>query len=730
MAHIKVKQRDFADCGAACLASVAAHYKRRLPVARVRQYASTDKKGTTVLGLIEAAEQIGLVARAVKGAAEHIRQVPLPAIAHVVTERAVQHYVVIYKITRRYVRVMDPADGRMHNLPMDTFEKQWTGVLLLLSPGDAFQQGNEKNSSFSRFVQLLLPHKAVLLQVLLGALVYTLLGLATSIYLQKIIDQVLPTGNRNLLNLMGTVMVVLLVAQVFINHSKSLLTLRTGQQIDAKLILGYYRHLLRLPQRFFDTMRTGEIIARVNDAVKIRLFINDVLVSLAVNVFVVLLSFSLMFTYYWKLAVVMLMIVPLYAGIYYISNRVNRKTQRKLMERSAELESQLVESVSMIGTIKRFALEEHAGRTTENRFVGLLRVLYRSGVNNLWFGNSGFFISNGFTILLLWVGAGFVMDTQITPGELLSFYAIIGYFTGPVNGLIGMNKTIQDALIAADRLFEIIDLEQEHARAAGKADLTPEMVGDITFRGVGFRYGAGPAIFENLDLTMGKGQVTAIVGESGSGKSSLMSLVQAIYPIQSGSITIGTMDIRHFSAESLRWVIGVVPQRVDLFAGSVVENIAIGDPRPDLYRVASLCTTIGLGEFIDSLPQGLHTPVGENGATLSGGQRQRLAIARALYRDPALLILDEATSALDSASEQSMLQVIQELRQKGKTIFVIAHRLSTVVNADKIVVLHAGKVVEEGTHQSLLASKGYYFDMWAKQMPNVTIETADQHEVT
>jgi ABC-type bacteriocin transporter len=712
-AKIKVKQRDSTDCGAACLASVAAHYHLLMPVARIRQLASTDQKGTNVLGLIEAAQKLGFQAKGVKGTFDSLTKIPKPAIAHVLMKGSLHHYVVMYDISKKHIVVMDPADGRMHKKTHDEFRQEWTGVLVLLLPDETFQIGNPKASVIQRFEQLLRPHRAVLMQTLFGAIIYTLLGLTTSIYVQKIIDNVLPEANQNLLNLLSMVMLLLLVLQLFIGTVKSFFNFKTGQRMDAALILGYYKHLLKLPQSFFDTMRVGEIVSRINDAVKIRTFINDTAMNLIVSVLTIFFSFGLMFTYYWKLALVLILVIPLYTVIYLIANRVNRKNQRRLMEDSAELESQLVESLNAMSTIKRFGLEEYAGYKTETRFVRLLQTIFRSGSSSIYIGNISELISRLFTIILLWVGGWFVLHNEITPGELLSFYALIGYFTGPAADLVGANRTIQDALIAADRLFEIMDLERETTQ--DKITLKPDMVGDITFQNVSFRYGSRATVFEDLTLTFSVGRITAVVGESGSGKSTLLSLLHGLYPIQKGSIHIGDYDIKHLNTISLRQVVSVVPQKIDLFGGNVLENIALGEPEPDLQRIIGICRQLGISEFIEKLPDGFHTHLGENGSLLSGGQKQRIAIARALYRNPEILIFDEATSALDSVSEQFVQKTIQQLRSSGKTIIIIAHRLSTVRQADKIIVLENGKVSEEGTHYELLQQGKIYQHFWKQQ---------------
>ena len=720
MAKKNIKQHDITDCGAACLASIAAHYELNFPIARIRQYSGTDTKGTNVYGLIKAAHKLGFEAKGVKGDLESLYLIPKPVIAHIIVRDHLQHYVVIYAITKKYIKIMDPGTGKMVKRSLEEFKKEWTGVLVLLLPGEEFKRGNEKMSIFRRFWFLLQPHKTVLIQAFVGALVYTLLGLSTSIYIQKITDYVLVDGNANLLNLLSILMLGILMIQIFIGVFKDIFLIKTGQGIDARLILGYYKHLLKLPQQFFDTMRVGEIISRINDAVKIRTFINGVALNLILNILIIVFSFLLMFAYYWKLALIMFAIIPIYFLIYWIVNQLNKKAERKVMEQTAELESQLVESLNAVRTIKRFGLEEFSNIKTETRFIKLLKVGYKSALNSVFSNTGSNTLAQLFTIILLWAGSGFVIDGEITPGELLSFFAIIGYFTGPLASLVEANKEIQNALIAADRLFEIMDLEREEVDR--KIKLTKHKIDNIKFHNVDFSYGTRSEVFKKFNLTIEKGKITALVGESGSGKTTLISLLQNIYTINDGNITFGDIDIKYVDNESLREVVSVVPQRIDLFSGNIVENIAVGVYEPDMDLIIRICKEIDLLDFIEELPNGFYTYIGENGASLSGGQKQRIAIARALYKQPEVLVLDEATSSLDSSSEQLVHRTINKLISENKTIVIIAHRLSTVINADKIVVLRKGRIIEEGNHHELHKQRGAYYNLWKQQIPETYTE--------
>jgi ATP-binding cassette subfamily B protein len=710
---ICIRQHDATDCGAACLASIAACYGLRIPVSRIRQYAGTDKQGTSLYGLMEASRRLCFQAKGVKTVADNLREVPLPAIFHLNLESGMQHFVVVYRVGEKSVRLMDPARGKMIRQPVAAFKKRWSGVVLLLLPEAQFRREDQRTPVFKRFWKLISPHRSMLVQALAGALVYTLLGLATSVYVQKIIDLVIPDANKKLMNLLGLLMLVISGCQVLTGYFKSLIALRTGQLIDAQLILGYYRHLMRLPQQFFDSMRVGEIISRVNDAVKIRTFINDTALSLAVQALTIILSMAAMFLYYWKLALIALLAMPLCLVLYMISNRINARWQQKTMETGVALESQLIEGVRGIATIRRFGAEEYFTRLAEEKFIPLMRVVYKSGRAGLGLNSAAELNTRLLTIMILWTGSYFVMNRELSPGALLSFYALTGYFTVPVQALIGANKMMQDALIAADRLFEIIDLETEKDDPGMK--LPARMPGgDLEFRNVHFRYGLGNKVFDGLNLIIPRRQITAIIGETGSGKSTLLSLLQRLYPLNRGNIFIGGTDIQQINLSTLRRIIAPVSQQTDLFRGTIISNIALGDEAPDMQRILQLCTKLGLHEFIDRLPGQYQALVSEQGVNFSGDQKQRIAIARALYRDPEILILDETTSPLDPDSEQKVQETLEWFYDRSKTIIVIAHRLPPIKNCHRILLLKGGKLAAQGTHKELMRENAEYAE-WMKE---------------
>jgi len=684
------KQQDRTDCGAACLTFVCEHYRLRLPMAQVRRELGTNQTGTSAASLVHTAKRLGFTAKGVKGPVSALPAVPLPAIAHCLVDGKLLHYVVLVRWTPKGARVMDPAVGRVEKWPHARFEAMWTGVLVLLAPGDAFVAGDRTIPPWRRLWQLLVPHRAALLQSFAGAVVTTILGLGMSVYVQKIVDAVIPDGNRPLLDVLGVAMLTLLGFKLLLGWYQSLLSLRTAQCIDATLILAYYRHLLRLPQPFFDTMRVGEITSRVADAVKIRNFLNQSLQALVLNPLVLVFSLTAMFFWSWKLALLSLALLPANAAIYWLVNRLNRTGQRRLMERSADFDAQLVESLQAQPMVRRFRLEEFSLLRTETRLVRLLRAGWQLALAFLGSNTAVAFVTQAYLIGLLWLGAGLVLDAGLSPGQLMSCYTLAGYLTGPLAALIGLNATIQETLIATDRLFELMDLEIE--KDQGMIEFTPHHAGDLRFEDVGFRHAGRTATLSGVTLVLPHGRITALVGESGCGKSTLLSLLQRLYEPDAGRILIGGHDIRYYRLTSLRRNVAVVAQQTHLLSGTVLENLAPGEAEPDLERLVRLCRETGVLGFIEKLPQGFLTPLTENGGNLSGGQRQRLALVRALYLDTPILLLDEPTSALDPEAEQATLAALQRWQATGRTVVVAAHSAAVLGIAEVVVTLAGGTV--------------------------------------
>ena len=546
-----------------------------------------------------------------------------------------------------------------------------------------------------------------------GALVYSLLGLSSAIYVQKIIDFVLVGQNLNLLNLMSFAMILLLVLRNLIGYLKNIFLLKTGHQIDSGLLMFYYRHLLNLPQWFFDNMKTGEILSRMSDAIKIRHFINHSIVDIAVGLTSIILTLLAMSIMSWRLCLMVATAIPVYSLIIYIYDRFNRVILRKTMENAAELEAQMVESISSSRHVREFSLQEYCIGKTEQPYIKFLRSSYRSGRAAIRSNQATELVSGLLTVILLWVGSYRVCNQYLTPGELMSFYTMLGYLLGPLAALTGSSRSIRDAGIAADRLFQILDIEREKNTDSGIG--INDFNTTLEFRNVDFRYGSRPLLFRDLSFIIRAGSYTGITGKNGCGKSSLVSLLMALYRPRKGKIIMDGYDVNQLNTRDLRSLISVVPQHLDLFSGSLLENIAPGEKNPDMRKIHELAFNTGLDQLFDKLPDGVYSSIGERGFSLSGGERQRMAIVRALYRDPSILILDEATSALDPQSEKIIFTMLEKTLQRGITLIVISHKLRSVIRADKILYLENGRVAEQGTHTALVRRRGEYFNYWNTQ---------------
>lgn len=715
MKYYCIKQHDITDCAAACLATIAGQYGLKIPISKIREVAGTDKQGTNVIGIVKAAEALGLTAKAVKGNKEtFFSKYPLPGIAHVIKEGGLLHFVVIHKITEKEIIIADPAEGIVKYTPEEFFDI-WTGVLILMVPNVSFEKGDKNKGTLSRFWKLLLPQKNMLSVIFLASLLITGFGIATSFYFKFIMDDVAGNSLSRTLTIISIGVVLLYVFKTILEYFRTQLTLHLSQKLDVLLVLGYYQHVLSLPMNFFGSHKTGEIVSRFMDASKIRDAISGATLTLMMDTIMAIGGGIVLFIQNKTLFFIALIILALYAAIVFAFNKPIRKANEEIMENNAQVTSYLMESINGIETVKAFNNERNAQYKTESLFIRFLNSALKNGnYANIQKSVTGALAAIG-GVVILWVGTVSVLHGNMSLGQLITFNALLGYFLTPVQNLINLQPAMQTAIVAADRLAEILDLDPEKDERENNKLVHISLLQDIGISHLDFRYGTRNLVLQDINIQIGAGEKIALVGESGSGKTTLVKLLLHFYEWEKGEISFGNYNIKDINLETLRGRIAYISQDIFLFSGTIFENLAFGMDDVELQDVIKACEQSHANEFIEKLPLRYDTRIEENGTNLSGGQKQRLAIARTLLRKPDVLIMDEATSNLDTITEKAIEKTINNLPDT-MTVIIIAHRLSTIMNCNRIFVMDKGKIIEQGTHKELMAMKGHYSKLWLEQI--------------
>ena len=738
-----VRQHDAADCGAACIATVCLYYGKETTITKLRDMSGTDIKGVTTLGIVETLSKLGFEARAWRLSSEgFVEDFTLPAIARVLTKEGLAHFVVVNKIyytkdnksekisnttnkgsapTRRVSKLLvsDPAKGLV-TVPADEFFDDFDGNLILTCPSNDFVVDNQKVSgTFRRFSGLLFAQKKLFALAIVGSVILTLLSIASAFFNQILMDDILPYNLKNQLLYLCIGFGVIGIFQVLLGAARQHLLLHLSLKIDIPLMLGYFKHIFGLPMKFFGTRRTGDILTRFQDAGTITKVFTQIALSLVIDLMLILVSGIILFAMNPTLFGIIVILTLLNAILVYAFLRPYKRLNLESMEKQALLSSQTIDSLRGVETVKSFGAEQHILDKIENRFVASTRVGYRSGVLQNVQGSLGGFVSTFGNLILMGIAALRVMNGDITLGSMMAFMSLSSYFMDPIGRLVGLQIQIQEAQIAMKRISELYDLEPEQSGVDNlKRDLQLECDADlalplIQFKDITFRYGSRVSVLNNISLDIYKGQKIAIVGQSGSGKTTLAKLCLGLWTLESGNILVNGTDIKDIDHQVLRQTVAYVPQNVELFSGTILENVRLGKQDATIDQVKLACQKAGCSSLVESLPAKYDTYLEEAGANLSGGQKQSLALARALIKNPSILILDESTSSLDFVSEA---RIYDNLFDMDCTMVIVAHRLSTIRRCDKIVVVDNRKVVESGVHDELLSSGGVYSKMWYSQI--------------
>ena len=750
MRYTYVRQHDSTDCAAASLAMVCLHYKKEITITRLRDMMGTDMKGTNLVGLQKAANELGFSTAAVRVDRENfLSDFTLPAIAQVITDQGMTHFVVIFKKTtikeddarrkhvvqeeerkadaskkykcKDYVVIGDPAN-ELKKISLDEFYKNFTGVLLLLNPTAEFKGGTGKhkvegkeeakaarNNMLKRYMDLLLPQKKLFAYAILSSVILTLIGIVSTVFNKAIMDEVLPYGLKNLLISLIVVFSVVNLTSTLLSTVRQWILIFLSIKIDIPLMLGYFEHVYKLPMKFFASRKTGEITTRYSDAGTIKSVLTSIAMSVVMDIvmavgtgFVLFRMNSSLFSITLFTTVLSLLLVIIFKQPY---KRINEET----MVQSAVLNSQMIESLRGIETIKCNACEERELEALEREYIKSLKISLRSSKISTGQSLISSVIMTVLNMVTTYVGITQVLNGQLTLGGYMAFSTLSGYFTSPVSELISMQMSIQEASISMKRLTEIMDYESEQDDDREYTEME-SMEGDIEFKDVTFRYGNRTPALDHISFTIPQGKKVALVGSSGSGKSTITKLLLKYYEPESGTISVNGVDLDEYSNASVRRCISYVPQNVELFSKTIFENIRISRPEATLDQVREAAAH----EFIRRLPLQYNTYLEEAGNGLSGGEKQRIALARAFLKDSSLYIFDESTSSLDFGTENTIFDMIYN-QLADRSMLIVAHRLSTIRDCDLILVMDHGQIVERGTHDELLAKQGKYYELWNLQ---------------
>ncbi|SHO53755.1 type I secretion system permease/ATPase [Anaerocolumna xylanovorans] len=702
------QSRSAVDTGLNCFIMLAKFHGISADPDQIKHAFAIGEKGMSRIDLLRAAKELGLKAKDAPVKFERLSKLPLPAIA----EFKSGEFIILAGIEEQKILVLDPVEGRTKIITKEEFIEKWNGSVILLTPRG--YKSSDHKFGIKWFLPVIWKYRKPLAEVLIASLVLQLFGLVTPVFMQVIIDKVLVHKGITTLNVLTIGIIVVTVFEAIINISRTYVFTHTTSRIDVTLGARLFKHLFMLPLRYFEVRRVGDTIARVRELENIRQFLTGAPLTSVLDVMFIIVYIAVMFFYSTSLTFIVLATLPFFVALSLIVTPLLKHRLDEKFNCGAEQQSYLVEAVTGVQTVKSFALEPEAQKKWEGLISNYIKSSFKTSTLSGVAGAIGQFIQKVSDLLILWLGARLVMTGDISVGQLVAFRMLSGRVSNPILRLVQLWQDFQQTGLSIERLGDIFNTTPEPSMDPAKAKL-PAINGHIRFEKVRFRYRIdGPEVIRDMSFDIRPGMIIGIVGRSGSGKSTISKLMQRLYIPEAGKILIDGVDISLADPSWLRRQIGVVLQENFLFNGTVRENISIHYPSISMNEIVRVAKIAGAHDFILELPEGYDTMVGEKGSALSGGQRQRIAIARALLTNPRILIFDEATSALDYESE-SIIQRNLKLMCQGRTVIIIAHRLSTLRDAHKIMAIDRGNLIEYGSHEELLARKGLYSHLYSQQ---------------
>jgi subfamily B ATP-binding cassette protein HlyB/CyaB len=690
------------DTGLACLAMLARFHNVAVSPEQLTHEYVAEGQLFGKAEILLASRQLDLKAKAIRTTFERLGQTPLPAIACA----SDGGFFIIARMDQEKILIHDPRSQRPEMISAEQLQARWGGELILIRSQSSLA-GELSKFDFTWFIPAIVKYRKLLGEVLLVSFVLQIFSLLTPLFFQVVMDKVLVHHGLTTLDVIAIGLLGIMLFETVLSGLRSYVFAHTASRIDVELGSKLFRHLVTLPLSYFQARRVGDSVARVRELENIRSFLTGNTITLVLDVLFSVVFIAVMFFYSGWLTLIVLLSLPLYVVVSLLITPVLRARLNESFARGAENQAFLVETVNGIDTLKSMAVEPQITRKWDNQLAAYVSAGFKTQTLSTIANESVSLIGKLVTVATLWLGARLVIDGQLSVGQLIAFNMLAGRVAQPIMRLAQLWTNFQQTGVSVQRLGDILNTRTEMSQATRSA--LPALKGRIEFDQVHFRYRPdGSEVLRSVSLEIGAGEVIGIVGRSGSGKSTLTRLLQRLFVPERGRVLIDGMDLALADVSSLRRQIGVVLQDNMLFARSIRENIALTDPGAPLEAVMQAAKMAGAHDFILELPEGYDTVVGEHGASLSGGQRQRVAIARALIGNPRILIFDEATSALDYESERIIQQNMQAIC-KGRTVITIAHRLSAVRDANRIVVMDRGQIVEQGTHHELLAHQaGHY----------------------